>query len=170
MAKLISPDEVRNDYGVQTVLSDAALDEVIMTVEREVRAVSGDAMSQVVYRSPGAGLREINLGHPIHEITSIVEDDETLATDNYTIIGDSILLREGAYWKSPIVITYIPKDRFALYAAQRSAVVQLVKLWIAFNGYQSVNAGGASVSGLDYQKAKSAILGNLSSSSDWVLV
>lgn len=169
MAALITPQSLRDDYGIETDLSDTALIDIIAAEQRAIERVGGVAATVTERRFPGAGERLIELGEDAGTISSVTEDGTALVADtDYTFYAPRTLQREGSAWKAPVVVVYVPEDEFGRESQQRMALVRLVKLYLAFNGYRVMGGPELRLEGLDYPAARNAILAEVAL--DWQIV
>jgi hypothetical protein len=91
----------------------------------------------------------------------VTEDEELLDTENYTLFGNQILIRKNATWGEYVTIVYTALNDAGLLARQRMVVVQLIKLWLAFNGYSSVGGPDINITSVDYVTERKKILSTL---------
>lgn len=128
---LLQPDDLR--VYLDTDQYELAW-QIAVSEEAEIIRRCGPHASASVTRMGGDSV--LTLGRPAASITSITEAGTTLTTDDYELIGTSILRRVGCNWGGPVVITYVPQDTTE---QRKTALIQLVRLGLAYSGYQSVS-------------------------------
>lgn len=193
MTALMTPDELRNTYMLETDLSDGALQDLIDAETEEIRQRVGttDGESVVEVFHPGYHEEFLILSQDVGSITSIVTPFKTLDPSEYFLNGTNILTRRrnywwaedenlsdqyyaaerqflGMYWESTITVTYVPAFPAGLRARCRTVLVQLVKLYIGFEIYSALTGPDGGMKSRDYTTERKAILDSLTP--DWVIV
>lgn len=171
-----TPSDIRTVYGVETDLSDSALQTVIDSEWAALLDSTGyddasDTVSEI--RFP-VDETDILLGEDAASITSVVEAGVTLTTDNYVLVGTRTLRRGyygdpdaywaaahgGTYWGRPVTVTYVPRN-----AQTRSrlilTLVQLIKLWLAYSGNASTQTPDITERPLDYTTERDKLLNSV---------
>lgn len=163
---LLTADQIREH--ADTDLGDDALDRIIAAEEAEIvreHGPSGTTNATGHYTPPSAATT-IVLDRKASSIVSIVErtgtDADTIDAAAYRLEGDGRTVRRlpdsidgNSYWAERVDVTYTPvadDDRRTM------ALVDLVKLRLAFTGNLRVQAGDAAVTAADYARERARIL------------
>lgn len=157
-------------------LTDEALLILLDAAQADIIRYAGPGGELTEYLHGGGHL--LILSHPIVAITSIVEDDLTLAADDYIITATGRGLRRmdnGTnprwHWGRRATVTYTPQDDTA---SRQRVQAELVKLEFGFNpGLASQTIGTwsetYSSSPVPYATQRAQILASLYAGEEWVL-
>ena len=162
---LLTSTEVRTH--VETGIVDAALQRIMDGAEQDIDQRHGAVATQVD-DLPSKGVEDIFTSRPILTITSVAETigttTTTLATDDYVERHSHQLHRLDTgtngrlTWGDRVKITYVPVD-----TTDRRVVayIQLINLYIEFNGLSTERKGDFSSQWLDYNIEREKILKSL---------
>lgn len=173
MANLLTTDQLREH--LETDLINDALGRLNDAADALVIQRAGPVATKtdnfVIIRPndyPQGRDRVLTLERELGSITSITEQffDNTpvvLSADDYSVIDNQLeRLNDGTnpgwYWGHRVTVVYAPEDTTAI---RKIAVVDLVKLEVAYQGVASEKAGDYSMTAPEYRTAKEAILNTL---------
>lgn len=169
---LITPAVLREH--LETDLVDDALERVIDSEEAEIVSRYGAHVTQVdALRGRGP---HVYLTRPAASITTVTEQAQTsttvttLASDDYRKWPTSNTrylervtngTNPSALWEDIVTVTYVPQDE----TAERTRVlIDLCKLAIAYQGYDSQRMGDYQESVKNYPEMREALLAQLGQS------
>jgi len=164
---LLTPAQLRDDFGIETDLSDTALTEIIAAQEYEIQIVAGASDQVVEYHYLTDGSTDLVLRAPAASIVSVTAAEELIPADGYTLVTPRVLRSGSGVWRAPVVVVYEPANVAGRQAQHRAVLAQLVKLYLAYNGYSSVGTPDIRTQGLDYEKERARILSRLDT--EWLL-
>lgn len=131
MTTLVSPAQVK--ALINTAMSDVNLQTVIDRVEAQINQKIGEPQTDAYATSMIKTMRgegsSLFLPTEIYSVVSVVEDGNTLTSDEYQTWGGGVVERlpEGTNWGDRCVVTYKPADD-RLKRAQ--VIIDLVRLVI----------------------------------------
>jgi hypothetical protein len=110
------------------------------------------------------GMRVLTLSRPAASLTSVTEvwwgGSQTLVADSDYVVESPYTLRRSSTW-GQVAVVYVPADSDL---PRRLAIINLVKLALAFSGYQSSTVSGVvSETPLNYQQERERILAGVAS-------
>lgn len=171
MDALLTAAELRDVYKVETDLDDKALDELVLAETREIQRRSGVVDDMVQYYRLSSSTSYIELPRPASAVVSVEVDGDLLVTADYEQKSPTVLYRTDGSWGRFIKVVYTPENAAALIAQQRMVLVQLVKLYVAYNGHSLITGPDVSVHPLDYTKERDRLLSVFSTDEvDWIFV
>ena len=136
---LVSPAQVK--MLVQSNLADEDLQAIIDRVESEITALIGppqdDTQSVSMTETLAGGGKSLFVRRPVAAVISIVEDDESLTSDDYRVWSEEGRIERlpgGAYWGTVCVVTYAPVDERP---KRTQAIIDLVRLMLERTSYRS---------------------------------
>lgn len=142
MTSLIAADEVLARLGLD--LDDATVQGLIEEADAEVVRLFGahytDTVTSVVKMLDG-GMMNLWLGRLVTSITSVVEDESTLESDDYRLWANAGRLQRlpaGSLWGDVVTVTFVPQDDTAL---RRGVLFDLVGLAAERKGLKSERIG-----------------------------
>lgn len=163
MSSLVSPADLRT--RVETSASDPILQQAIDTEEAEIIRRFGAHYADdetVTETLEGDNKKNLYLRRRASSITSIVEDDVTLASTGYRLWGAQgriERLPKGSTWGDVVRVDYTPEDDNDLRFA---AVIDLVRIALQRTAMKSENvAGEYSYSADDWETARAEIFNRL---------
>jgi len=168
---LLTATEMRTH--VETDLVDAALQRLLDDAEKAIDAKVGPVSATVAEFAATELAIELWVAQAIATITSVVEEDKTgggytsttLASDDYKVrnngrsierLGDGT--NPGTYWSDRVTITYTAATDTA---RREVAQIDLVKLELAFSGYDTERAGDWTGVVKDHEKNRRGVLRRL---------
>ena len=160
---LLTATQIRDH--IETSLIDEAIERYRDAAEEEIIAALGPAASHVeVHASKGS---IVPLARRATSITSVVERNgdtsETVDSDEYELAPDgySIRRKEGGSWGEEVTATVVP---YTESASRIQAMLELVKLAIAFDGLASSGLGDVRQQGYsDYHAERVKVINTLRS-------
>ncbi len=129
---------------VDSGLSEEALNVYVDAADARIVQVVGPhsgTRTDGFYFGPYESSKTVFLEHPAESLVSVSRDGTDLDSDDYRLIhGGRAVERVGDYmeWDGDVVVTYNPRVETA---RRISALVDLVKLALAMDGYSSVTTG-----------------------------
>lgn len=143
MTTLVSPAIVK--VHINTGMSDVNLQTVIDRVEAQVNEKIGapqtDAYATSLVKTVRGEGASLFMPTEIYSVTSIVEDDNSLTSDQYQTWGGGVVERLpiGTNWGSRCVVTYKPADDRL---KRTQVIVDLVRLTIERTAMKAENIAG----------------------------
>lgn len=152
---LVTPAQVREH--VETDLGDDAITRVIASEEAAIVARYGEGTTTTELHLGGTSL--IVLRGVAASITAISDASVALTVDeDYTLESPTRLRHLAGTFAGPVLVTYVPVST----AAQRTmALIDLVKLQLAYSGFKSQGGADLSESPLDLTQERENILSRL---------
>ena len=144
MTSLVSPADVK--VLINTSMLDANLQIVINRIEAQVNQKIGEPQTDAYATSVVKTIRgeegpSLFMPTEIYSVTGIVEDGNTLTSDEYQTWGGGVIERlpEGTSWGSRCVVTYKPTDDRLKRA---EVIIDLVRLVIERTAMKSESVAG----------------------------
>ena len=163
---LLTATQIRTH--VDSDLPDTALDAIIAAEEAEIVRLYGPngtgAMTGHYTPEPGATI--LTLDRKASAVTSVVErtsdEVDTLDTASFRLEDDGRTLRRvidgddgNTYWAERVDVTFTVTDDDA---RRIMALVDLVKLRLAFSGHGAIGVGKATITAADHARERARIL------------
>jgi hypothetical protein len=153
------------ERGVETDLTEEALDAFIAAAEADVRQVAGPVgprveafttyprTSLLFLSQPATTITELRAGDTLTSLAVVPSTEYRLRPNGYIVER-----YDAEQWPRRVEVTYQPADDLAL---RESVVLQLVKLALAYEGLRGSAGGDFRVEHVEYPAERERILSRL---------